>query len=121
MQEFEFEIKFRPKKENATADALSRRVISMAIAILQSDLPGEIQKEIEADEFFGSYFKDLQEGRDDKQLEGYSIEEGQLLYLKRLCVPAKLRLKILREAHEKPLASHPGYHKMYESLKKSFF
>ena len=68
LQEFEFEIKFRLRKENAGADALSRRVISMAIAILQSDLPGEIQKEIEADEFFGPYFKDLQEGKVDKQL-----------------------------------------------------
>ena len=93
----------------------------MAIAILQSNLPRAIQREIGADEFFGPFFKELQEGKVDKQLEGYSVEDGQFLYLKRLCVPAKLRLKILREAHEGPLASHPGYHKMYENLKKSFF
>ena len=121
LQEFEFEIKFCPEKEIAAADALSRRVISMAIAILQSDMLGEIQREIGADDFFGPFFKELQEGKVVKQLEGYSVKDGQLLYLKRLCVPAKLRLKILREAHEGPLASHLGYHKMYESLKKSFF
>lgn len=108
LQAFEFEIKFRPGKENAaTVDALSHRVISMAIAVLQSNLPGEIQKEIEANEFFEPYLKELQVGKVKKQLEGYSVEQGQLFYLKILCVPIKLRIKILREAHEGPLASHP--------------
>ena len=121
LQEFEFEIKFRPGKENAAADALSRRIISMAITILQSNLPEEIQQGIKEDEFFGPFLIRLQEGEVSKQLEGYSVEDGQLLYLKRLCVPAKVKFKILKEAHEGPLASHPGYHKMYENLKKSFF
>ena len=35
--------------------------------------------------------------------------------------PGQVKTQILREAHEGPLASHPGYHKMYASLKKSFF
>ena len=33
----------------------------------------------------------------------------------RICIPANL------EAHESPLTAHPGYHKMFASLKQSFF
>ena len=36
-------------------------------------------------------------------------------------VPSSMRASILKEAHEGPLAAHPRYHKMYATLKKSFF
>ena len=121
LQEFQFEIKFKPGKENTTADALSRRVVSLAISILQSTLPEEIQNQLEADEFFGPFLQDLKESKIKKQLEGYSLVDNQLFFLKRLCVPAQLRNKILKEAHEGPLVAHPGYHKMYANLKKSFY
>lgn len=50
-----------------------------------------------------------------------NFKDGQLFYLKRMCVPTKLRPKILKEAHEGTLSSHLGYHKMYEILKKRFY
>lgn len=81
LQEFKFEIKFRPRKENAAADALSQRVVSLAISLLHSTLLEEIQKELEANDFFGPLLKEKQEGKDKMQLE--SVEEGQLFYLKR--------------------------------------
>ena len=39
LQEFTFEIKFRPRKENQVADALSRRVVALAISLTNSTLP----------------------------------------------------------------------------------
>ena len=43
LQEFTFEIKFRLGKENQAVDALSRRVIALAISLVSSTLPKEIQ------------------------------------------------------------------------------
>ena len=54
-------------------------------------------------------------------LEDFTFKEGLLFFKKRLCVPTPLRLQILKEAHESPLASHLGYHKMFASLKENFF
>ena len=60
LQEFELEIKFKPGKQNAAADALSRRVITLAITILQTSLMDDILNHLGADELFGSYLQDLQ-------------------------------------------------------------
>ena len=43
LQEFTFEIKFRTGKENQVADALSQRVVALAISLVNSMLPKEIQ------------------------------------------------------------------------------
>ena len=43
LQEFTFEIKFRPGKENQAADALSRRIVALAISLANSTLTEEIQ------------------------------------------------------------------------------
>ena len=53
LQEFTFEIKFRPGKENQVADALSQRVVSLAISLVNSMLPKEIQQNILTNKFFG--------------------------------------------------------------------
>ena len=78
--EFEFEIKFRPGKQNAAADTLSRRVISLSISIMQSTLPAKIQAKMEQDEFFRPFLKDLLEGKIQKKLEEYAIENDKLFY-----------------------------------------
>ena len=69
LQEFSFEIKFRPGKHNQAADALSRRVIALAISLVNSTLPDEIQQNILEDEFFGPLIKEIQEQSDKKHLE----------------------------------------------------
>ena len=42
LQEFSFEIKYKPRKENQAANALSRRGVALAIALVKSSLPYEI-------------------------------------------------------------------------------
>ena len=121
LQEFSFEIKFRPGKQNQAADALSRRVVALAISLVNSTLPDEIQQNILEDEFFGPLIKEIQEQSDKKHLEEYTLKEGLLFYRARMCIQTTLPLQILKEAHESPLAAHPGYHKMFASLKENFF
>ncbi len=121
LQEFSFEIKFRPGKENQAADALSRRVVALAISLVNSTLPEEVQQIISDDEFFGPLILEVQRQSNLKHLEDYTFKEGLLFFKKRLCVPGPLRAQILKEAHEPPLATHPGYQKMFSSLKENFF
>ena len=121
LQEFSFEIKFRPGKSNQAADALSRRVDALAISLLNSDLPEAVQMGLPGDEYFGPLLQEVQNLSTQKYLDGYTHREGRLFFHDRMCVPANLRLKVLKEAHEPPLAAHPGYHKMFASLKSNFF
>lgn len=121
LQEFSFEIKFRPGKCNQAADALSRRVISLAISLLSSSIPEEVRKELPIDDYFGPLVQEVQNLRSQKHLEEYSYKDGLLFFQNRLCVPTILRPQVLKEAHEPPLAAHPGYHKMFASLKQNFF
>ena len=53
LQEFSFEIKFWPGKLNQAADALSRRVVALAVTLASSALPEEVQQEILEDDYFG--------------------------------------------------------------------
>lgn len=80
-----------------------------------------MQKEILVDEYFGPIIQEIQNIYRQKYLEEYSYKDGLLFFHNRLCVPKSLRPQILKEAHESPLAAHPGYHKMFASLKQGFF
>ena len=120
LQDFLFEIKFRLGKENQVVDALSRRVVALVISLVSSTLPKEIQQNILTYELFGPLIIDIYNQKDSKILEDYTLKEGLLFFKERLCVPSNLRIHILNEAHESPLAAHPGYHKKFSSLKEKF-
>ena len=91
LQEFTFEIKFRPRKENQVADALSRRVVALAISLANSTLPKEIQQEVLLDEFVEPLIDEIQGQRNSKILEDYILKEGLLFFKNRLCIANKLR------------------------------
>ncbi|MGJ2631363.1 Ty3/Gypsy family RNase HI domain-containing protein, partial [Salmonella enterica subsp. enterica serovar Paratyphi A] len=111
LQEFNFEIKFRPGKENQAADALSRRVTSLAVSLLSSTLPEEIQQEIPKDSYFGPLLLEIQSQAAKASLADFTLSDGLLYFKRRLCIPLRLRNQILTEAHDKPLPAHPRYHK----------
>ena len=90
LQEFSFEISFCPGKQNQAADALSQRVTTLAISIVNSTLPEEIQQLIIKDAFFGPLIQELKAQRISKHLEQYEFKEGLLFFKGRMCVPAPL-------------------------------
>ncbi|MCO5566311.1 hypothetical protein L7F22_019988 [Adiantum nelumboides] len=120
-QEFNFEIKFRPGKENQTADALSRRVVTLAISLLSSSLPEEVQQEIQLDTYFGPLIQEIQAQSKREFLTDFTLTDGLLYYKRWMCILLKMRTQILTEAHDNPLAAHPEYHKMFATLKRNFF
>ena len=72
LQEFSFEIKFRPRKENQAVDALSKRGVALAISLVKSSLPNEILQKILMDRFFGPLILEIQSQREQKSLEDYT-------------------------------------------------
>ena len=68
----------------------------------------------------GSY-QATQIKRPKRPSSDYSVNDGLLHFKGRLCVLAKLKNEVMKKAHETPLAAHPGYHKMFATLKKTFF
>ena len=117
LQKFSFEIKFRSSKENQAIDALSQRVVALAISLVSSSLPKEIQQNILTDDLFGPLILEIYNQDNSKILEDYAMKEGLIFFKGCLYIPSSLRTQILKEAHESPLAAHPGYKKMFSSLK----
>ena len=95
LQEFSFEIQYRPGKENQAADALSRKGIALAITLVKSSLPDEILQKILTDTFFGPLILEIQSQREHKSLEYYTWKEGLLYFKGRLCIPNELQKQIL--------------------------
>ena len=60
MEEFTFEIMFRPGRQNQAADALSRRVVSFAISLISSTLPEEVLAALPSDDQFGPIMQEIQ-------------------------------------------------------------
>ena len=139
IQEFDFEIKYKPGPKNIVADSLSRlpitnvNVISNEVfTILKQDLdnmllPANLQKEYNKDPFLKSIWKAYQEGNGN-QYPKFQLENN-LLYVndmehKRLVIPSTNRFLItavLKDFHDSPVGGHLGFEKTLEKVKRQFF
>ena len=91
LQEFSFKISFCLGKQNQAADALSRRVTALAISLVNSTLPEEIQQLIIEDAFFGPLIHELIAQKLSKHSNEYEFKEGLLFFKGSMCVPAPLQ------------------------------
>jgi hypothetical protein len=117
LSDFNITIVYKPGPTQVVADYLSRPEISTA------DINTERLRFIEGyknDGFFSRVRASPNQGETT-----FKDEEG-LLYLaiggkNRLCVPESERERVLQEAHDTPLAAHPGRDNLVHNLQRRFF
>ncbi|KAF7814832.1 Splicing factor U2AF 65 kDa subunit [Senna tora] len=103
---YQFEIKYKPGKENRVANALSRRGETMelkAYSVWKYDSLEEWTQEVQKDEKLSQVFQQLLTGQNTGA--EYSLKNGCLLYKGRLVLPkaSTLILRLIKEFHSSPI------------------
>jgi transposase InsO family protein len=141
LQEFEFEVVYRPGRAHSDVDALSRE--PLAIAALESDTT--VPERQRADPRLAAVFAfleqgtlplDAEEARKLKADEGnFTIEDGRLYRVVqtlpgrrrqdavqlRLAVPQEMVAEVLRACHDDALAGHLGVTKTVDNVMRRYW
>lgn len=119
---YDYEILYRPGRENSTADALSRRVDNPTLqAIFTSQL--DVWDDIRRASLQDSYVQIMTNMAAEKFDTSVQVRDGLLLYKGRIVVPTDpdIRRKLLYEMHDSKSAGHSGVLRTYKRLKKKFY
>jgi hypothetical protein len=127
LSEFDFEIKHIKGKENRVANALSRSMRTIHLAVVstcETDVKNRVKETQEIDPFVRNVTLYLQQEPAGGKYEGYQTTEGDLLtYRDKLYIPNCDDLKrfIMDELHKRPYIGHSGYQKMITATRKQFY
>jgi hypothetical protein len=121
LQQFDYEISYRPGKENILADALSRRpdhkltAVRESIPIVDHTILDEIKRCYQTDPVTRNI---LQHGH-----QKFAVKDGLIYNQKRIWVPHdnSLRTRLLTEQHDTPTSGHLGEYKTLERLQRHFY
>ena len=98
LHEYDFDIQYKPGKENLVADALSRKSILSSISVLQTSLLDEVNTHMPHDPYFSKVCALISlSKRDEKQnriINGFHIAHDVLYYQQRLCIPNNNAIKL---------------------------
>ncbi|WVZ14134.1 hypothetical protein V8G54_011700 [Vigna mungo] len=105
---YDFEIRFRPGKENQVVDAMSRRQYFMVVSLFQTDEWETWEAEVQLDPKLVSLIQELL--LNPRAHEGYELKKGRLFYHGTLVLPKNFSriTGIIKELHESPLGGHNG-------------
>src|SRR3984893_10817976 len=122
LQQFEYEIRYRPGKDNQVADSLSRRPDHLLAPIHQSSLEidGELLQNIKTD-----YSNDpITRSIITNGHANYKVVDGLIYTLdNKLYIPSidTVRVTIMREHHDTPTTGHLGENKTYERTSRYYY
>ena len=117
---FEYEIQYRPAKENMAVDALSWRPDSATLNHLfvsQVSIWEQI-KHATADDDYVERITSLARTHDTSP---YAIHQGVVFFKGRVVVPLKLRETLIFEAHDTKMGGHSGVLRMFKRLATQFY
>lgn len=128
MQQFDFDIEYRPGRSNVAADALSRRadlqvgmMEAMAVEVvsnLSDDLTKKVKDGYEADEKCREILANPRDYGNH-----FTIHSGLIFCNRKLYVPdvRELKTELLQEAHDVPLAGHMGIARTTDLLSRTYY
>jgi RNase H-like domain found in reverse transcriptase/Integrase zinc binding domain/Reverse transcriptase (RNA-dependent DNA polymerase)/Chromo (CHRromatin Organisation MOdifier) domain len=129
LQEYDFEIKYKPGTQNTLADALSRlgqkQSLAVAVGVTTPDFKQQLRRSLTADPYYvgirDKWVRDI-------PMENVIFDGWGLLYEMgaghpRLYVPdnVQLRALIMHECHNARVAGHMGIDKTLELVKRDYF
>ena len=126
LQEYDFNILYRPGKDNVVADSLSRKSSLNAISIPNNPIISMVReasvKDLDYQKLLTLVLAREATGIPHPAAVNFSCDSGCLYYRERLCIPKDPNLKkaILYEAHDSPTSGHPGYAKTLNAVRKSY-
>ncbi|GJS62845.1 ty3-gypsy retrotransposon protein [Tanacetum coccineum] len=121
---YDFEIVYRPGKENGFADALSRRGEGVAFAQLTTSI-SSVHSGLEDELRQDSYLTNLRNRIEAKEdgLQGYSVVNGVVLFNRRVVLPQESPWveKLFQEYHGGQIGGYRGTQKTYQRLASEFY
>lgn len=118
---FDFEIKYKPGKENSAADGLSRQMQCMMLTTIHCPTWDGLDEEVLADPKLRIVVQDLLVQPD--LYKGYQLKKGRLFYKDRIVLPktSPRTSTILHEFHDSAVGGHSGYFRTYKRVSNLVF
>jgi hypothetical protein len=116
VQAYDFNIEYVKGKNNAVADALSRRPELCSLSEISGDWKSKLLVEYSKIKFSCEVMDNsIQDDR-------YKVVDDIIYYKDRiyLVTESKLKEKIMKAMHDTPLTGHPGYFKTYRKIRERF-
>lgn len=118
---YDYEITYKPDKENAAADAFSRNIIESsldALFIHQNQIWDDIRKETETH----PYMQKLNKLAEEQKGGSYTARNKLIYYKHRVVLPLQSHLisQLLQSYHDSPLGGHSGLLCTYKRLTQQF-